>query len=141
MTSSWRKMHLFITFDDILIIKFSVNFTDPDYRASPKIDVRQNSRSSAWNGIELVLIESGGTLNSILQKSKNIFLAGWATLSIRTNDESRIAAGMKLPVTISDGKFEEVYDLTVSTCSCNGKDSIATCSAIAGSPPMKAQVQ
>ncbi|CBY11310.1 unnamed protein product [Oikopleura dioica] len=103
----------------------NVNFTDPDYRASPKIDVRQNSRSSAWNGIELVLIESG---------------AGWATLSIRTNDESRIAAGMKLPVTLSDGKFEEVYDLTVSTCSCNGKDSIATCSAIAGSPPMKAQL-
>jgi len=73
MTSSWRKMRLFITFDDILIIKFSVNFTDPDYRASPKIDVRQNSRSSAWNGIELVLIESGGTLNSILQISKTYF--------------------------------------------------------------------
>ena len=53
------------TSDDILILKLSVNFTDPDYRASPKIEVRQNSRSSAWNGIELVLVESGGALISI----------------------------------------------------------------------------
>ena len=42
------------------MIFFSINFTDPDYQASPKIEIRQNTRSSAWNGIELVMIESGG---------------------------------------------------------------------------------
>lgn len=63
-------------------------------------------------------------------------------MTIRAKDIKDIRSGLSLDVVVSDGKYDEAFDISVDKCICNGAGDRASCKPVTAPAPIpKAQVR